>query len=116
MKKAILFFALILFVSSSIISAQGRMTHEERVQQLKEKLTLTADQTKKLDGILKKAEEKRDEFRNSGNMETRRGTMMKSIEETNDQIMKILTPTQKTLFKKIVEERKKRMQQGQMHN
>jgi len=116
MKKAILFFALILFVSSSIISAQGRMTHEERVQQLKEKLTLTADQTKKLDGILKKAEEKRDELRNGGNMENRRDTMMKSIEETNDKIMKILTPTQKTLFKKIVEERKKRMQQGQMHN
>ena len=115
MYKAILFFTLILFVSSSVISAQGRMTHEERVQQLKERLKLTGDQTKKLDVILKKSEAKREEMRNSGDMENMREEMMKSMDETNDQISKILKPAQKEEFKKMIEERKNRMQ-GQRRN
>lgn len=115
MYKAILFFTFILFVSSSIISAQGRMTHEERVQQLKERLKLTDDQTKKIDAILVKSDKKREEMRNSGDMENMRETMMKNMEETNDQILKILKPAQKVEFKKIIEERKNRMQ-GQKRN
>jgi Spy/CpxP family protein refolding chaperone len=115
MYKAILFFTVLLFVSSSVISAQGRMTHEERVQQYKEKLTLTADQTKKLDVILKKSEQKREEMRNSGDMTNMREKMMKSMDETNEQIMKILKPAQKEQFKKMLEERKNRMQ-GQRQN
>ena len=111
MYKAILFFTVLLFVSSSVISAQGRMTHEERVQQYKEKLTLTTDQTKKLDVILKKSEQNREEMRNSGDMTNMREKMMKSMDETNDQIMKILKPAQKEQFKKMVEERKSRMQE-----
>jgi cytochrome c556 len=115
MYKAILFFTLILFVSSSVISAQGRMTHEERVQQYKERLKLTDDQTKKLDVILKKSEQKREEMRNSGDMENMREEMMKRMDETNDQISKILKPAQKEEFKKMIEERKNRMQ-GQKRN
>ncbi|MFA4922633.1 MAG: hypothetical protein WC557_00380 [Ignavibacteriaceae bacterium] len=115
MYKAILFFTLILFVSSSVISAQGRMTHEERVQQYKERLKLTDDQTKKLDVILKKSEQKREEMRNSGDMENMREEMMKRMDETNDQISKILKPAQKEEFKKMIEERKNRMQ-GQRRN
>ncbi len=111
MYKAILFFTVILFISSSIVSAQGRMTHEERVQQYKERLKLTDDQTKKLDAILLKSEKKRDEMRNSGDMENMREVMMKNMEETNDQILKILKPAQKVEFKKMVEERKSRMQE-----
>lgn len=115
MYKAILFFTFILFVSSSIISAQGRMTHEERVQQYKERLKLTDAQTKKLDAILLKSEKKREEMRNSGDMENMREVMMKNMEETNDQILKILKPAQKEEFKKMVEDRKSRMQ-GQKRN
>jgi len=115
MYKAILFFTLILFVSSSIVSAQGRMTHEERVQQNKERLKLSDDQTKKLDVILKKFEAKREEMRNSGDRAKMREEMMKSMEETNDQISKILKPAQKEEFKKMIEERKNRMP-GQRRN
>lgn len=111
MYKAILFFTVILFISSSIVSAQGRMTHEERVQQYKERLKLTDDQTKKLDAILIKSEEKRDEMRNKGEMENMRDEMMKIMDETNTQITKILKPVQKEEFKKMVEERKSRMQE-----
>jgi len=115
MYKAILFFTLILFVSSSIISAQGRMTHEERVQQYKERLKLTDDQTKKVDSLLKKSEQKRDELRNKGEMDNMREEMMKIMDETNAQITKILKPAQKEELKKMIEERKNRMQ-GQRPN
>ncbi|MDP3148639.1 MAG: hypothetical protein Q8N83_05860 [Ignavibacteria bacterium] len=115
MYKTILFFTIILFISSSVISAQGRMTHEERVQQYKERLKLTDDQTKKIDAILLKSEKKREELRNSGDMENIREVMMKNMEETNAQILKILKPAQKVEFNKMVEERKNRMQ-GQRRN
>ena len=115
MYKAILFFTVILFISASAISAQGRMTHDERVQQYKERLKLSDDQAKKLDAILLKSEKKREEMRNSGDMANMREEMMKSLEETNDQITKILKPAQKQEFKKMVEERKNRMQ-GQRPN
>ncbi len=115
MYKTILFFTVILFITSPMVSAQGRMTHEERVQQYKERLKLTDDQTKKLDAILLKSEKKREELRNSDDMENMREVMMKNMEETNDEILKILKPSQKEEFKKMVEERKKRMQ-GQHRN
>ncbi|OIO19518.1 MAG: hypothetical protein AUJ54_06485 [Ignavibacteria bacterium CG1_02_37_35] len=115
MYKAIFFFTLILFVSSSVISPQGRMTHEERIKQYKERLKLIDDQTKKLDGILLKSEKKREEMRNSGDMGNMREEMMKSMDETNSQIAKILKPAQKNEFNKMVEERKNRMQ-GQRRN
>lgn len=115
MYKVILFFTLILFVSSSVISAQGRMSHEERVKQYKERLKLTDDQTKKVDAILKKSEQKRDELRDKGKMENMREEMTKIMDQTNEQIQKILKPAQKEEFKKMIEERKSRMQ-GQRRN
>lgn len=110
MYKTILFFTVILFVGSSLMPAQGRMTHEERLQQYKERLKLSDDQTQKLDAILLKSEKKRDEMRNKGDRENMRDEMMKIMEETNNQISKILKSAQKAEFKKMVEERKNRMQ------
>ncbi len=115
MKRAILFFALILFVSSMAITAQGRMTHEERVKQYQERLKLDADQTKKVDAILLKSEQKMQKMRDSGNMENFRDEMMKINKETNDGILKFLKPAQKEELKKMMEERKNRMQ-GQGRN
>jgi hypothetical protein len=109
MKRAILFFGLILFISSAAIIAQGRMTHEERVKQYQERLKLSADQTKKVDAILLKSEQKREKMRDAGNRENFRDEMMKINNETNEAIQKILKPTQKDEFKKMIEERKNRM-------
>lgn len=115
MKQVILFFALILFVSSTAMIAQGRMTHEERVKQYQERLKLNADQTKKVDAILVKAEKKMQEMRDSGNRDNFREEMMKINQSSNDEIMKILKPAQKEELKKMIEERKNRMQ-GQGRN
>jgi hypothetical protein len=115
MKQVTLFFALILFVSSMAVVAQGRMTHEERVKQYQERLKLNADQTKKVDAILVKTEKKMQEMRDSGNRDNFREEMMKINQGTNDEIMKILKPAQKEELKKMIEERKNRMQ-GQGRN
>ena len=116
MKQVTLLFALILFVSSMAMVAQGRMTHEERVKQYQERLKLNADQTKKVDAILLKVEKKMQDMRNSGNMENFRDEMMKINKESNDEIMKLLKPAQKVELKKMIEERMNRMQQGPGRN
>jgi len=114
MNRLILLFTLILFVGSTVINAQGRMTHEERVKQYQERLKLTDAQTKKVDGILAKSEEKMQKMRDSGKMENMRDEMMKMRNESNDEIQKILKPAQKKEFLKMLEERKNRMPgQGQ---
>ncbi|PKL81443.1 MAG: hypothetical protein CVV24_15215 [Ignavibacteriae bacterium HGW-Ignavibacteriae-3] len=117
MKRAILFFALFFLVSSAGIFAQGRMTREERVKQYQERLKLNADQTKKVDAIFVKMEQKTQKMRDSGNRENFREEMTKINKETNDQIMKILKPAQKEELKKMIEERMNRMPgQGQGRN
>lgn len=117
MKKAILFFALILLVSITGLFAQGRMTHEERVKQYQERLKLNADQTKKVDAILVKMEKQIQKMRDSGSRENFREEMTKINQESNDQIMKILKPAQKEELKKMMEERRNRMPgQGQGRN
>jgi|GEM_PF-1494642 len=113
MFKSAIFFLMLLFITTPLILSQGRMTHEERLQQYKERLSLTADQTKKLDAILLNSEKKRQELRDKGDMESMRDGMMQIMEDTNAQITKILTAKQKVEFNKMIEERKNRMQQGQ---
>lgn len=115
MKRLILFSTLILFVCSMAISAQGRMTHEERVKQYQERLKLTDAQTKKVDAILFQSEQKIQKMRDSGNMENMREEMMKIFSASNDEIQKILKPDQRKEFLKMMEERKNRVQ-GQGRN
>lgn len=110
MKRLILFFTLILFAGSMAITAQGRMTHEERVKQYQERLKLNDAQTKKVDAILLQAEQKIQKMRDSGKMENFREEMMKINSASNDEIQKILKPAQKKEFLKMIEERKNRMQ------
>jgi len=119
MKKVILFLTVILFIASAVTNAQGqgRMTHEDRVKQYKERLKLTEAQTKKVDAILLKSEEKTKKMRESGDFENMREEMMKMRDETNNEIQKILKPAQKEEFKKMMEERKNFGQrQGQGRN
>jgi len=94
---------------SIMISAQPRQSTQDRVKALKERLSLTDDQSTKVESILNQAQEKmkgtsdRSEFR-------------KIMTDSNDQIEKILTDTQKTEFKKMQEERMSRMRNRQDTN
>jgi len=114
MRKATLLIALILFVCSQVMNAQMRMSHEDRVKQYTERLKLTDDQIKKVDTILTRSEKKMQAITTEDRTE-RRAQMMKMMDESNAQIEKILTTDQKTELKKMIEERKNRMQ-GQRPN
>jgi len=110
MKRVILFLLMVLLITSAAGFAQGRMSHEERVKQYKERLKLNGDQTKKVDAILLKSEQKIEKMRETGSRENFREEMMKINDDTNDEIQKILKPAQKEELKKMIEERRNRRQ------
>ena len=108
MKRVISYIAAMLLILTISAQAQMRMTHEERVKQYQERLKLTDKQTKSVDTILTKMEEKMKSI-NTDDRSQRREAFMKIMDETNSQIEKILTPGQKDEFKKMLEERRNRM-------
>lgn len=112
-KKIVLASAILLFGFVSVSNAQMRSS-EERAKQLIEQLKLDKDQAKKVEAIFKKQQEKMskifDEGGGFGNP-SNRDKMMKLRDESNGDIMKILNNKQKTEFKIILDEQKKRMEE-----
>ena len=118
LKKAALFVLIFVIGLSTTNFAQGqgrgRMSPEERAKQLVEQLKLDKDQAKKVTDIYTKSQEKIQKLFESGggfgDPDTR-DKVMKLREESNNEIMKILTDTQKTEYKKILDEQRKRMEE-----
>jgi septal ring factor EnvC (AmiA/AmiB activator) len=108
MKRSISILTAVLLMFTITIQAQMRMSHEERVKQYQERLKLTDKQTKSIDTILTKMEDKMKSM-NTEDRSQRREAFMKIMDETNKQIEKVLTPTQKDEFNKMLEERRNRM-------
>lgn len=114
LKRLILFVTAFAFIFSAQLSAQGmRMSPAERANQLKEQLKLNPTQTKKVEEIFTKSQDQMTKLFESGDFrnEETRTKMQKMREETNDQIMKVLTAKQKEEYKKFLEEQRKRMEQ-----
>ena len=116
LKKIFLLAVVILFGFSTMYFAQGmgRMTPEERTKQLTEQLKLDKDQAKKVQEIYEKSQQEMSKiFQNGGGFgdPATREKMMKLRQESNDEIMKLLNDKQKTEFKKIIEEQRKRMEE-----
>lgn len=108
MRKLSFLFTAIVLVFAVTVQAQMRMSHEDRVKQYQEKLKLNEKQTKVVDEILTKTEQKMKSINTDDRMQ-RREEMMKIMDDTNKQIEKILTATQKDELKKMIEERRSRM-------
>jgi hypothetical protein len=107
---------IILMIIAISAQAQMRMTHEERLKQYQERLKLDDKQTKSVDSILKKSEEKIKAI-DTDDWTERREAMMKIMDDTNSKIEKLLNATQKVELKKMIEERKARMKEmGGGHN
>ena len=105
-------FALLLCINTFSM-AQMRMSHEERVKQYSERLKLNDNQTKVVDSIFTVSEKKMSLITTEDRTQ-RREEMKKIMDEVNKQIELILTPEQDTIFQKMLEERKNRMNsQGQ---
>ncbi|MBI5729597.1 MAG: hypothetical protein HY963_00515 [Ignavibacteriales bacterium] len=105
----IIFFVFI----GTIASAQMRMNPADRAKQLGETLKLNSDQIKKVESVFTKQQDQFSKMMGGGDFrnEETRNKMSKLREESNNEIMKILTAKQKSEYKKILDEQKKRMEE-----
>ena len=95
----------IFFILST--NAQSRYSGKDRVNNLKERLSLSEQQTAKVDSILTFAMNKAAEISATG--QERREAMRQIMTDANNQIENILTDSQKTEYEKMLSERRNRM-------
>ncbi len=107
MKNLLLSTAFILLFVAGV-SAQGRFSVKDRVDQMKQRLSLTDEQTVKVDSILTASMDKAKNLDVTG--PERRDAMRKIMTDSNTAIESILTDTQKVEFQKMLDERRNRMQ------
>ncbi|MDP3441490.1 MAG: hypothetical protein Q8T08_01400 [Ignavibacteria bacterium] len=112
------FVILVVLFSSVLINAQNRVSPQERTKQLAEQLKLDEDQTKQVEEIFTRSQEKIMEIVQSGGMgdPSTREKVMQIREQSNEEIMKLLNDTQKEEFEKIIEEQRNRMLQRMNRN
>lgn len=102
-----LFLVLISFIWFNNSSyTQGRMGIEERIKNLKEKLSLTDEQVIKLKEIFKKQETVNQDLP----PEERRNAMRERLEKIDKEIEAILSKEQIEKYNLLKEERRKEMQ------
>lgn len=106
MKNVIVLSSLVFFIVSLVAIAQPRFTPQERVKMLKEKLSLTEEQSAKVEKIITKSDEDLKNLRASGTQD--REEFRKIRENSNQEINQVLNKEQKIKFKKMQEERKNR--------
>ncbi|HEX7356912.1 MAG TPA: hypothetical protein VF270_04290 [Ignavibacteriaceae bacterium] len=104
MKNLILLFSLSIFLFSITATAQPRITPQERLKVLKERLNLIEDQSQTIEKILIKSDEEMKKLRSSDNSD--REQFREQMEKTNKEIEKVLDEKQKEEFKKILDERR----------
>jgi hypothetical protein len=86
-------------------------TPQERLKILNEKLTLTKEQAAKVEKILVKNDEQIQKLRASENPD--RSEFRKIMEDSNQEILKVLDDKQKVEYNKMLDERRKQHQQNQ---
>ena len=111
MLKKSLLLVVLMFGLNTMFYAQMRMNPAERTKQLTEQLKLNQDQAKKVEDIFTKSQDKISKLMQDGGMRSNREQVMKLRDESNSEIMKVLTEKQKSEFKKIMEEQRKRMEE-----
>lgn len=106
MKKIIVLSSLIILMVSVSILAQPRFTPQERLKILKARLTLTAEQSIKVEKILIKSDEEMKKLQSNKNPD--RTEFIKIMDSSNEEILNVLNEKQKTEYNKILEERRNR--------
>jgi biopolymer transport protein ExbB/TolQ len=100
--------AIAVFMLTLSTFAQPRLSPQERVKALTERLSLTKDQAALIEQIYVKAQDEMKKMNSDG--QTDRSEFRKKMNETQDQIEKLLDDKQKVEFKKMQDERRKGMQ------
>ena len=107
MKNLLLSAAFILLFVAGI-NAQGRFSVKNRVDQMKQRLSLTDEQAAKVDSILTVQMDQARNLDVTGS--ERRDAMRKIMADSNAKIDSLLTDTQRVEFQKMLDERRNRMQ------
>lgn len=107
MKNLLLSAAFILLFVVGI-NAQGRFSVKDRVDQMKQRLSLTDEQAAKVDSILTAQMDQARNLDVTGS--ERRDAMRKIMADSNAKIDSLLTDTQRVEFQKMLDERRNRMQ------
>ena len=108
MYKTMMIAAIAVFMLTISTFAQPRLSPQERVKALTERLSLTKDQAAKIEKILIQSQDQMKKMSSEGKPD--RTAMKKIMEDNQAQIEKVLDAKQKVEFKKMQEERKQEMQ------
>jgi Skp family chaperone for outer membrane proteins len=100
--------AIAVFMLTLSTFAQPRLSPQERVKALTERLSLTKDQAAQIEQIYVKAQDEMKKMNSDGQAD--RSEFRKKMNETQDQIAKLLDDKQKVEFQKMQDERRKGMQ------
>jgi hypothetical protein len=100
--------AIAVFMLTISTFAQPRLSPQERVKALTERLSLTTDQAAQIEQIYVKAQDQMKQMNTDGKPD--RSEMRKMMEDTQAQVIKVLDDKQKVEFQKMQDERKKGMQ------
>jgi Spy/CpxP family protein refolding chaperone len=108
MYKTMMIAAIAVFMLTLSTFAQPRLSPQERVKALTERLSLTKDQAAQIEQIYVKAQDEMKKMNSDGQAD--RSEFRKKMNETQDQIAKLLDDKQKVEFQKMQDERRKGMQ------
>jgi hypothetical protein len=114
MFRTMILAAISVFILSLATFAQPRLSPQERTKALSEKLSLTKDQSAKIEKILTEAQDKMQKMNADGKVD--RSEFRKTMENTNSKIENLLDDKQKVEFKKMQEERRKGMRNNSPDN
>jgi len=99
--------AVIMFTLSTF-AQQPRLSPQERVKALTERLNLTKDQAAQIEQIYIEAQNQMKQMSTDGKPD--RSAMRKMMEDTQTKVGNVLDDKQKVEFKKMQDERRKNMQ------
>ncbi|MDR3665805.1 MAG: hypothetical protein P4L35_03070 [Ignavibacteriaceae bacterium] len=105
MYRTLMISAIAVLILSLSTFAQPRMSPQERVKALTEKLNLTKDQAAQIEKIYVQAQDQMKKMNADGKPD--RATMRKMMEDTQTQVNNVLDDKQKVEFKKMQDEMRK---------
>ena len=108
MYRTMMIAAIAVFMLTLSTFSQPRLSPQERVKALTERLSLTKDQATQIEKILVQSQDQMKKMNSDG--KTDRSEFRKKMDDTQAQIEKLLDDKQKVEFKKMQDERRKERQ------
>jgi hypothetical protein len=114
MYRTMMIAAIAVLMFSLSTFAQPRLSPQERVKALTERLSLTKDQAAQIEKIYIESQDQMKKMNADGKSD--RSAFRKMMEDTQAQVDKVLDDKQKVEFKKMQDERRKGMRNNSPEN